>query len=200
MEYEKMIRSLERCGYKVSFFDRKDQAKEYILENIKGVTVGLGDSETLASMKLAKCLAEHNEVVDPSRYSGEAFIAMGQKALNTEVFLTSVNGVAETGELVNIDGTGNRIAGSLFGHKKVYFVFGTNKIEPTLEKAIWRARNVAAPKNAKRFGYKTPCAIKGDRCYYCSCPDRICNALTIHLKKMKSVEAEVIMINQNLGM
>lgn len=200
MEYEKVIRSLEHSGYKVSFFDRKDQAKKYILKNIKGVTVGFGDSETLASMDLAKCLGEYNEVIDPSRYSGESFIKMGQKALNTDVFLTSVNGAAETGELVNIDGTGNRIAGSLFGHKKVFFVFGTNKIEPTLEKAIWRARNVAAPKNAKRFGYKTPCAIKGDRCYDCSCPDRICNAMTIHLKKLKSVEAEVIIINEKLGM
>jgi len=56
--------------------------------------------------------------------------------------------MSETGELVNIDGTGNRVTGSLFGHEKVYFIISTNKIEPTLEKAIWRARNVAAPKNA----------------------------------------------------
>lgn len=75
-----MIKSLEHCGYKVSFFEGIDQAKEYILDNIKGVTVGFGDSETLASMNLAKCLAEYNEVVDPSSYSGETFLEIGKKA------------------------------------------------------------------------------------------------------------------------
>jgi hypothetical protein len=68
-----------------------------------------------------------------------------------------------------------------------------------LEKAIWRARNIAAPQNAKRFVFKTPCAVKGDRCYDCSSGDRICNTLNIHLKKMKSVEAEIIIINESLG-
>lgn len=65
----------------------------------------------------------------------------------------------ETGEMVNIDGTGNRVAGSLYGHRKVYFVAGRNKIAPTLEDAAHRARNVAAPKNAARHQYKTPCAV-----------------------------------------
>jgi hypothetical protein len=109
---------------------------------------------------------------------------IAQKCLTTQAYLTSVNAASETGELVNIDGTGNRIAASLFGHEKVCFVFGVNKIEPTLEKAIWRARNIAAPKNAKRFGLKTPCAVKGDCCYDCSSPDRICNVLSIYQKKM----------------
>lgn len=63
----------------------------------------------------------------------------------TDVFLTSVNGVSETGVMVNVDGTGNRVAGSLFGHKSVLCP-GVNKIMPTLEEAIYRARNVAAPK------------------------------------------------------
>lgn len=200
MKYKNIISSLERKGYKVKYFEKRLKATEYLLDTIKDVTVGFGDSATLDSMKLAERLSEHNEVVDPSTYSGNEFISMGQKALNTEVFLTSVNGASETGEMVNIDGTGNRIAGSLFGHKKVYFVFGTNKIEQTLEKAIWRARNIAAPINAKRFEYKTPCAVKGDKCYDCSSPDRICNAMTIYLSKMSSVEVEVIIINENLGM
>jgi len=108
--------------------------------------------------------------------------------------------MAETGELVNIDGTGNRVAASLFGHQKVYFVIGTNKIEPTLEKAVWRARNVAAPINAKRFNADTPCAKKGDRCYDCSSPERICNALVIYLKKMNDIEdVEIILIDEELG-
>ncbi|WP_088228307.1 lactate utilization protein [Desulfosporosinus sp. FKB] len=200
MKYEKIIQSLTHNGYKVSFFEASDDAANYVVENISGVTVGFGDSATLASINFAELLSEHNSVVDPSKYSGLEFNEIAKKTLTTDVFFTSVNGVAETGELVNIDGTGNRIAGSLFGHKKVFFVFGTNKIEPTLEKAIWRARNIAAPQNAKRFGYKTPCAVKGDRCYNCSSPDRICNTLNIHLKKMKGVDAEIIIIDEILGM
>lgn len=200
MKFEKIIRSLEHNGYKVSFFATSAAAADYLVEQVKGVTVGFGDSATLASMNLAQRLAEHNTVVDPGPHSGTEFREIAKKALLTDVFFTSVNGAAETGELVNIDGTGNRVAGSLFGHKKVFFVFGTNKIEPTLEKAIWRARNIAAPQNAKRKNYNTPCAVRVDHCYNCSSPDRICNTLNIHLKKMKGVEAEVIIIDENLGM
>lgn len=200
MKYEKIIQSLKHNGYMVSFFERSDAAVEYIVQNVKGVTVGFGDSATLASMNLAKLLSEHNSVVDPGRCTGSEFNEIARETLTTDVFITSVNGASETGEMVNIDGTGNRVAGSLFGHKKVYFVFGINKIEPTLDKAIFRARNIAAPKNAQRFGYKTPCAVNGDRCYNCSSPDRICNTLNIYLKKMEGVEAEVIIIGEILGL
>ncbi|WP_417039339.1 LUD domain-containing protein [Dialister hominis] len=81
------------------------------------------------------------------------------------------------------------MAGSLFGHKKVYFVLGVNKIMPTLEEAIYRARNVAAPKNVLRHGYKCGCSLQGgDRCYDCGAPDRICNVLAIYYKKMRNIE------------
>jgi len=200
MKYENMIKILQHNGYKTSFFETSASAAKYILENVKGTTVGFGDSETLASMGLPELLSENNSVADPAQYKGEKFYEAGKMALAADVFFTSVNAAAETGELVNIDSTGNRLAGSIFGHKKVFFVFGTNKIEPTLEKAIWRARNIAAPLNAKRHGYKTPCATKADKCYDCSCPDRICNSLNIYLKKMKHTEAEIIMINENLGL
>jgi len=199
MNYEKTIKSLKSNGYKVLYFDDSVEASNHLVSNINGETVGFGDSATLESLGLAELLSKNNEVIDPSTYSGAEFIEVAKKALLTTIFFTSVNGVAETGELVNIDGTGNRVAGSIFGHKKIYFVFGTNKIEPTLEKAIWRARNIAAPQNAKRLGCKTPCAVKGDRCYDCSSADRICNTLNIHLKKMSDVEAEIIIINENLG-
>jgi L-lactate utilization protein LutB len=200
MKYEKIIKALIHNGYKVSYFENSNEAAKYIVDNVKNTTVGFGDSATLESMNLAELLSKNNTVIDPAPYSGDEFNEVAKKALLTDVFFTSVNGVAETGELVNIDGTGNRVAGSLFGHKKIYFVFGTNKIEPTLEKAIWRARNIAAPQNSKRLGYNTPCAAKADRCYDCSSAERICNTLNIHLKKMKYVEAECIIINESLGM
>ncbi len=199
MKYDKLIQMLKKHRYEVSCFDNIQEATGYLLEQVKNVSVGFGDSETLNSMGLAKALSENNLVIDPSASSGKDFVEIGKKALVTDIFFTSVNGVAETGEMVNIDGTGNRVAGAIFGHKKTYFVFGRNKIEPTLEKAIWRARNIAAPQNAKRLGYNTPCAVKGDRCYDCSNEERICNTMNIHLKKMSNIEAEIIIIDEELG-
>jgi len=195
-----LIEALRKHGYQVSYFPNRKEATIYLTEEIKGVSVGFGDSETLSSMNLAKVLSVNNLVTDPATGLEMSFMELGKEALTTDVFFTSVNGVAETGEMVNIDGTGNRVAGSIFGHTKIYYIFGTNKIEPTLEKAIWRARNIAAPKNAKRLGCKTPCAAKGDRCYDCSCEDRICNTMNIHLKKMSNTEAEVIIIDEELGL
>lgn len=197
---EKLIAALKRKGYIVSFFRTSLEAVDYLVAQVHDCSVGFGDSATLASMKLSKQLSKNNQVSDPGSCYAQDFFDEGIKALTTDVFFTSVNAVSETGELVNIDGTGNRIAGSLFGHQKVYFVFGTNKIEPTLERAIWRARNIAAPRNAKRLSCQTPCAIKGDRCYDCASPDRICNAMTIHLNKMNPIESEVIIIDQELGL
>ncbi|MBP2028530.1 hypothetical protein J2Z35_002356 [Acetoanaerobium pronyense] len=197
-KYKPLIHLLNNYGYKVSYFESIQEATYYILKIVRNSTVGFGDSQTLKKMNLFEKLSQYNKVIDPSNYSDEEFISIAKKTLTTEIYFTSVNAVSETGEMVNIDGTGNRIAGSLFGHKKVFFIFGTNKIEPTLEKAIFRTRNIAAPMNAKRLNLNTPCAIKGDRCYNCSSADRICNSMIIHMRKMDSIEAEIIMINKEL--
>lgn len=201
MDIQTTIEALKKNRYSVTFFQTGEEAADYLDRQLDKKVIGFGDSATMSSMKLYERLSAHNEVHDPNQSSdNDEFLEIAQACLTTEIYLTSVNAMSEQGHLVNIDGTGNRIAGSLFGHKKVYFVVGTNKIEPTLEKAVWRARNIAAPKNAKRYNLKTPCAIKGDKCYDCASPDRICNALTIHLKKMNDIEdVEVILIDQDLG-
>ena len=140
-------------------------------------------------------------------------------AANTEHYITSVNGLAETGELINIDGTGNRVSSTLYGHKKVYFVVGRNKLAPTYDEALWRARNIAGPKNAQRLNRKTPCAVSGDRCYDCKSPERICralvvrwekcfdckspericNALVVLWRKVTSCDMEVVLVDEDLG-
>lgn len=187
-------------GYLVSIFETAEDAAVYLGAKIDHKVVGFGDSVSLLSMQLYEKLISHNRVYDPQNDATNDFIATAKKALTAEIFITSVNAMAETGEMVNIDGTGNRLAGSLFGHEKVYFVVGANKIEPTLEKAIWRARNIAAPMNAKRLKIKTPCAINGDKCYNCSSPERICNGLLIYLSKMQDIEMELVFIKENIGL
>ena len=195
------VQALMRRGYEVTVFDTGAEAAAYLDKAIDGKTVGFGDSETMLSMGLYGKLAAHNEVYDPMhRPEGESFRETARKTLLTDVFFTSVNAMSETGELVNIDGTGNRVAGSLFGHEKVYFVVSLNKLCPTLDDAVWRARNVAAPQNAARHGFRNPCAVKADRCYDCSARDRICNALVIHYRKMRGIRMEVVLIREPLGL
>lgn len=202
MNIEKTIKSLERNRFKVTYFEQAEDAAKYLDEAIDGKVVGFGDSITMKSMKLYERLSAHNEVHDPNQSTdNDEFLEIAMKCLDTEIYLTSVNAMSETGEMVNIDGTGNRVAASLFGHKKVYFVVTTSKIEESLEKAIWRARNVAGPKNAMKYNLRTPCVAKGgDRCYNCGSPERICNTMNIYMKKMNDIdEVEVVLINDELG-
>lgn len=192
--------ALEKKKYTVSVFATAEEAARYLDEAIDSKIVGFGDSETLISMKMFERLSKHNTVYDPKNPApGMDFFSTAKKCLTTDIFLTSVNGMAETGEMVNIDGTGNRVAGSLFGHDKVYFVVGRNKIAPTIEEAAYRARNIAAPKNAARHGFRTPCAMKQDHCYDCMSPDRICNCQVIYWRKMRFIEMEVVLIDKDLG-
>lgn len=196
----KTAEALRRNRYEVSVFETKEEAVDYLVGLFHGDTIGFGDSRTLAQIGLSERLSRENTVYDPFPCTNnDDFLAVAQKCLTTDYFFTSVNGLSMDGILVNLDGTGNRVAGSLFGHKKVFFVAGRNKIAPDLEQTIYRVRNVAAPLNAKKYNLRTPCVIKGDRCYDCSSPDRICNALVIHFKKMNDIEAEVILINEDLG-
>ena len=116
-----------------------------------------------------------------------------------DIYISSVNGISENGEIVNIDNTGNRVAAISYGPKKVYLVVGKNKIAPTLEAAIYRARNIAGPLNAKRLKRKTPCALNADRCYDCNSPERICRNLSVLWDKPTGAEYEIILINEELG-
>ncbi|MBC8535822.1 lactate utilization protein [Feifania hominis] len=202
MDREKLIAAFERNNYRAHFFETAAQAVDYLDREIDGQTVGFGDSQTLYDMGVYERLAVHNEVHDPQhRPQGASFHEVARECLLTDVFLTSVNAASESGILVNIDGTGNRVGGSLFSHRRVFFIFGVNKIAPTLEQAVWRARNIAAPLNAKRHGYRTPCAVKCDGCYDCASADRICNVLAIHYKKMRGTDvAEIVIINEKLGL
>lgn len=194
-DIEKLRKNLEDRGIQSSYFATAQEAADYLDQQIDGTTVGIGGSMTVKVMGLYPRLSAHNQVI--WHWEGGNLA----EAATTEVYLTSANGVAETGELINIDGNCNRIASSVYGHKRVYFVVGINKIEPDYDRALWRARNVAAPKNAQRLGRKTPCAVKGDRCYDCKSPERICRGLSVIWGRPTPVETmEVVLIGEELGM
>ena len=199
MAFEQLKETLERNGFTVSVFADGEAAAAYLNREIDGVTVGCGGSMTLTELGLQKSLARHNTLYAHGITPGAPEEVMA-KAATAEVYLLSANAIAaDTGEILNIDGTGNRVSASLYGHRKVYFVAGKNKVSPDYESALWRLRNVVAPRNAQRLGRSTPCAAKADRCYNCSSPDRICKGLVVLYQKMRAMDMEVVLIDQELG-
>lgn len=194
-DLDKLQKNLEKRGFAVTRFATAAQAAAYLNRRIDGKTVGIGGSLTVEQLGLEALLRTHNTVA--WHWSG----GTREEAAAAQVYISSVNGAAETGELVNIDGTGNRLASMLYGHEALYLVVGVNKIAPDYDTALWRARNVAAPQNAKRLGRKTPCAVKGDRCYDCESPQRICRALSVLWCKPGGIPyAQVVLVDEALGL
>lgn len=194
MDFTALKKNLEKNRFAVSCFDTTIAATDYLAGKMQGETVGFGGSVTLKEMGLYERLEKNNTMfwhwVDPE---------FRNRQYECSTYVTSVNGMAETGEIVNIDGSGNRLACSLFGPKKVYFVVGANKISPDLNSAIERARNVASPLNAQRMNIATPC-VKDGRCHDCNSPARICNSLVVHLRPMFGAEhTEVVLVDEKLG-
>lgn len=200
MDFTRIQENLEKLGYKVSCFDSAEEATAYLDAEIDSTTVGFGGSVTLDQMGLYERLATHNDVRWHWRIpEGKSVQDMRIEAGKAKVYVSSVNGLAETGEIINIDGTCNRVASIYFGHEKVYLIAGENKIAHDYDSALHRARNIAAPLNAQRLGCNTPCAVKGDRCYNCSSPERICRGLSVLWEKPLAGEFEVILIHESLG-
>ena len=196
MAFETVKKNLEARGFSVSTFSTAAEAAAYLDSAIDGTTVGIGGSMTVQQMGLHEKLAAHNTVHWHWTDGPEA----RAKAAHADVYITSANGLTENGEVINIDGAGNRVASTLYGHKRVYFIIGRNKLAPTYDEALWRARNIAAPKNAQRLGKKTPCAVKGDRCYDCKSPDRICRGLVVLWGPSMGVETEIVLVDEDLGL
>ena len=192
--------NLEKKGYRVTVFGDKRSAADYVNKQIDGKTVGFGGSVTLRELGLYAMLSTHNTVYWHDEKPATMTVAETRLAgARAEVYISSVNGLSEQGEIVNIDNTGNRVAAITFGPSVVYLIIGGNKLAPNLESAIDRARNIASPKNAQRLNRKTPCAVKGDKCYNCQSPERICRNLSVFWEKPTGATYEILLINDDLG-
>lgn len=199
-EFDLLKKNLISLGYIVRCFDTTSDAVNYLNSQIDNQTVGFAGSMTLEEMGLYELLKTHNQVFWHQRIpEGKTSNEVRAEANAAAIYISSVNGISENGEIVNIDGNCNRVASIFYGHKKVYFVVGENKVERDYDSALYRARNVAAPLNAKRVGAKTPCAIKGDRCYNCKSTERICRGLSVLWGKPLTGEFEVILVHEKLG-
>ena len=196
MDMEKTIRNLELRGFAVQHFATGAEAADYLCAQIRDTTVGIGGCKTADQLGLYEKLSEHNTVYWHWRVPGWETL---DKANHAAVYITSANAMTEDGQILNIDGRGNRLAGQVFGQKKVYYVVGSNKICPDFESALYRARNTAAVENCKRFPNKPPCQTD-DQCHDCRSPERICRALLVTWMPMMDMETEVILIDEAYGM
>ena len=189
-------------GYEVSIFETKEECCEYLNKIFDNEKIGIAGSVTIGELGLVDLLKTHNEVYwhgDKEQLSIMSDKEIRKYAQSANIYISSANAVCEDGTIVNIDYTGNRLASLCYGHKKVYIIIGVNKICKNLEDAMYRAQNIAAVKNAQRLKKNTPCAIKGDKCYDCSSPDRICRGYLIQKYNMASHPCEIVFVNQNLG-
>lgn len=162
MDLTTVEKNLKERGFKVSTFATAKEAADYLNAQIDGESVSFGGSMTLSQMGLFESLGKHNKMFSHWNVpDGMNAAEVLKNASTCDNYLLSANGLAETGEIINIDGTGNRVSSSLYGHKRVWFVVGSNKIAPTYDEALWRARNIAAPK--KRAAPRREDAVRRER-------------------------------------
>lgn len=198
----KTVESLKKNRFAAAYYENAEQMMEALLEVIPlDAVVGIGGSSTLMDMKVTEKLeARGNKVLDHNRpgLSPEVVLDLRRQQQVCDIFLTSSNAVTEDGKLVNMDGTGNRVAAMMFGPKKVIVIAGVNKIVPTLADAEERIRKIAAPLNNKRLNRPNPC-VKTGYCMDCQLDTRICNMSTVLHKKPPLVDSHVWIVGEQLG-
>jgi galactitol-specific phosphotransferase system IIB component len=195
---ENLVKVFEEHGYNVKVFDK---AKDSVEELIKAIdvtdTIGIGGSSTVLELGIYDILKERgNEVY--WHWKSENKKEALENAKNTDVYISSVNAITEDGKIVNMDGTGNRVASMIFGHKQVYLIVGKNKICKNYDAAIERIKTVAAPKNAERLKLNTPCRFTG-KCNDCDSPEKMCKAEVILHRKPGGTNINIYFVNEELG-
>jgi hypothetical protein len=197
-----LVNNLKNRHFDAWYCDTKEAALEKALELIpEGATVGWGGVLSAQQIGLFDALREGNyNLYDRDRCeTAEQREQMMKDALFSDVFLTGANGLSLDGQMVNIDGTGNRVAAIIYGPKKVIVIAGMNKVCDTLEQAIDRAREVAAPMNMMRFMKDTPCAATG-KCGDCKKEGCICNQIVITRHCRPVGRIQFILVGENLGL
>ena len=194
MNIEKTVKNLELRGFAVKRFATGAQAAEYLKGACAGHTVGFGGSKTLDQMGIFDMLPEGTAFWHWRVPGNETY----DKAAHADLYLSSANAITESGEIVSVDGRGNRIANQVFGHKKVFIVTSVSKIVEDLNAAIDRSRGTVAIENGKRFPNNPPCKLDG-KCHDCRSPEKFCRAMTVLWAPMMGMETEVVLIDEKLG-
>jgi L-lactate utilization protein LutB len=199
---ETCIEALKTHGFDAHFVETAEDAKRLCLTLAEGhETFGFGGSDTSRTLGLVDALKAAGKTIydhwqpDPSTRDD---MGIRRSQLTCDCFVCSANAISAGGEIVNVDGIGNRTSAMAFGPQKVILVAGMNKVVPDLHAALRRVKEVAAPMRAKSLNMKTPCAETGV-CSDCNAPQRICRVTTIlHRRPMKTA-VSVVLVNAELG-
>jgi hypothetical protein len=186
-------------GWDSYYTDTLDEAKKLLFETLlpKGVSVGLGGSETLNAIEILPVL-RNGEYKLYDRYNCTDHFEVCRDSLMADYFITGTNALTMNGEMVNIDCSGSRVAAMAYGPRHIIVVAGVNKLTNTLEEAIARVHAIA-PMNCRRNEHKTSCVETGI-CTDCNIPDRMCNQLLITYNAQKFAgKYTLLLINEELG-
>ncbi len=199
----KAVEALIRHDFTAQYCPTAQDAFDYIVnEASQAVTIGFGGSMTVAGLDVEAHLREQGKQILNHGVPGlslEQRLEIMRRQLTSDLFLAGCNALTLSGELVNIDATGNRAAAMFFGPRKVIVVAGRNKlVDGTLQEAILRVKNWATPPNARRLKFNTPCATTGF-CSNCNSPERLCRVTTILERKPRFTDVRVLVVNAELG-
>ncbi|MBU2515737.1 lactate utilization protein [bacterium] len=199
---EKTVKNLEKHGINACLVETVEEAAQYVTEMISGyLSFGFAGSDTTRELGLPQKLKELGKTVydhwEPG-LSSEESLEIRKKQSQAECFLCSANAIAMTGEIINVDGVGNRTNGMSFGPKKVVIIAGMNKVTKDLDSALKRVHEIAAPMRSKSLDMDTPCAKTGI-CADCNSPQRICRITTIIHRQPMLTDMSVVLIKQALG-
>jgi len=193
------MENLEKRNFFVSRFADKASAAQYLIEAVGSMSVGMGGSVTMQELDIYDRLCARGDTywhMTQPNYPPEIMA----NANAAQVYMLSANGVSESGQIINIDGKCNRVSRMCYGPERVYIVIGVNKIAPTDEMALWRARNIASPKNCRRLEKNTPCATGELKCHDCNHPERICRAfVTLERAPADIGRFEIVIVDEALG-
>lgn len=197
----KVVEKLKSNNFNAYYAMDKKAATDLLLGLVKvGDQVAFGGSMTVKQLELGKALKEHGcTIMSVMRGISEEAMEKRRKHLTADVYISSSNAVTMNGELVNTDSIGNRIAGMMFGPKRMVIVVGANKLVKDINAGMERVHSVVAPQNCIMFDRKTPCAKTGV-CINCNSPERICNITTIMHKAPRGADIHVVIVGEHLGM
>ena len=195
---QKVIKGLESRNMTGYYAASKEEALKKALELIpEGASVTMGGAMSAHEIGLVEAVKNGNyKFIDRDKYEDKRAAMLD--GYDADVFLSSTNAMTDDGVLINIDGNSNRVSMIAQGPKKVVFIVGMNKVCSDVDAAMKRARNVAAPTNAQRFGLTTPCSKLGS-CMNCKSPDTICCQILITRYSRHAGRIHVILVNDNLG-
>ena len=195
---QKVIKGLESRNMTGYYAANKEEALKKALELIpEGSSIAMGGAMSAHEIGLVEAVKNGNyKFLDRDAATDKRAVML--ESYDADIFLASANAMTDDGVLVNIDGNSNRVSMIAQGPKKVVFIVGMNKVCADIDSAMKRARNVAAPINAQRFGLNTPCSKLGT-CMDCKSPDTICCQFLITRFSRHKDRIHVILVNDNLG-